>query len=161
MMIAARRNLLLAMPIFGGVSPAALDFILNNSKIKKVKAESFYFREGEIAESMFVLEQGKVEAFRDWNGAHYTMRELGVGDCFGEMALMDCNLRSASVRAKQDCAAIEITAAQLAEVYENFPEQYTLIQMNIGREVVRRLRDTDERMIAKQVKEESDAAIVD
>lgn len=160
-MITERRNLLLTMPIFGGVSPDAIDFILDSSKISKVKAGSFYFREGEIAESMFVLEQGKVEAFRDWNGTHFTLRELGVGDCFGEMALMDCNLRSASVRAKQDCIAIEISAAQLADVYDNFPEQYTLIQMNIGREVVRRLRDTDKRMLATQVEKESDAAIVD
>jgi CRP-like cAMP-binding protein len=97
---------------------------------------------------MYVLEKGRVEVLRDWNGTRCTLRELGVGDCFGEMALMDCSLRSATVKAKQDSAAIEITAKQLAEIYDEFPEQYTLIQMNIGREVVRRLRENDERVFA-------------
>jgi CRP/FNR family cyclic AMP-dependent transcriptional regulator len=60
------------------------------------------------------------------------------------MALMDLQPRSASVRADTDCLAIELAAADLMRLYEHDVEQFALIQMNMGREVCRRLRYTDE-----------------
>jgi CRP-like cAMP-binding protein len=62
------------------------------------------------------------------------------------MALIDCKPRSATVRADTDGRVIRITAEQLGDLYGPKPEQYTLILMNLGREVCRRLRDADERL---------------
>ncbi|HEY2254416.1 MAG TPA: hypothetical protein VGI11_02160, partial [Variovorax sp.] len=45
-------------------------------------------------------------------------------------------------RADEDCSAIEITSANLYRLYEHDIEQFTLIQMNIAREMSRRLRVT-------------------
>jgi CRP/FNR family cyclic AMP-dependent transcriptional regulator len=72
------------------------------------------------------------------------LHRLAAGDCFGEMALMDLFPRSASVRAEQDCSAIELAASDLLRLFEHDAEQFALIQMNIGREISRRLRTTDE-----------------
>jgi hypothetical protein len=52
------------------------------------------------------------------------------------------------VRAEEDCSAIEITPADLMRLAETDMEQFALIQMNIGREVCRRLRATDELLFA-------------
>ncbi len=68
---------------------------------------------------------------------------LNEGDCFGEMAVIDHFPRSASVRAAKDCVAIEISAANLYRVYAQDLKQFALIQMNMGREVCRRLRSAD------------------
>ena len=53
---------------------------------------------------------------------------------------MDLLPRSASVRAVEDCTAIRLSAANLYQVYEQDLKQFALIQMNMGREVTRRLR---------------------
>ncbi len=74
------------------------------------------------------------------------LRTLEQGDCFGEMALMDMKSRSASVLALEACSAIELSAGCLFELYEHDLEQFTLIQMNMGREVSRRLRETDDHL---------------
>jgi CRP/FNR family transcriptional regulator, cyclic AMP receptor protein len=84
-----------------------------------------------------------VEVFRSWQGRDVVLHSLGVGDCFGEMALMDLLPRSASVRADENCRAIEFGAADLMHLYERDAAQFALIQMNIGREVCRRLRATN------------------
>lgn len=73
---------------------------------------------------------------------------LKEGDCFGEMAVMDHCARSASVRAVEDCAAICISSANLYRVYGHDLKQFALIQMNMGREVCRRLRDADNRLFS-------------
>jgi CRP/FNR family transcriptional regulator, cyclic AMP receptor protein len=45
-----------------------------------------------------------------------------------------------------DCRAIELSSNSLFRVYEKDLEQFTMIQMNMGREVSRRLREADERL---------------
>jgi CRP-like cAMP-binding protein len=140
--------MLQGMPIFGGVNEATLDFLLKNASIMDVEKEHYFFEEGDLDNSIYILEQGRVAIYRSWQDRHYMLRELIAGDCFGEMALMDCKPRSAAVKAIDDCRAIQIKAAQLAELYRTDHEQYLLIYMNLGREVCRRLSDADNRLLA-------------
>jgi CRP-like cAMP-binding protein len=69
---------------------------------------------------------------------------MNAGDCFGEMALVDLFPRSASALAVETCAALQITPSILQEIYQHDLEQFTLLQMNMGREISRRLREVDE-----------------
>ena len=85
---------------------------------------------------------------KSWRGSDYHLRTLKEGDCFGEMAVMDLCPRSASVRATEDCTAIRISAANFHQVYARDLKQFALIQMNMGREVCRRLRDSDNRLFS-------------
>lgn len=86
------------------------------------------------------------------------LRTLNEGDCFGEMALIDNGPRSASVRAVEDCVAIEISATDLYRVYELDLKQFALIQMNMGREVCRRLRQADDMLFSAKIGMERDYA---
>ena len=139
----SRIELLQRMPIFGGIREDILKFLLDLSPVVFVAQGDVFFREGDKAESMFVLERGKVAVLRGEQGCEYLLHNLGEGDCFGEMALIDLSPRSASVRAIEDCIAIEISTASLYKVYEKDLEQFALIEMNMGREVSRRLREAD------------------
>jgi CRP-like cAMP-binding protein len=91
-----------------------------------------------------VLEAGRAVVMKAWRGRDFILNDLGPGDCFGEMALMDLQPRSASVRAETDCRAIEVGNDDLLHLYACDVEQFALLQMNIGREVCRRLRATDD-----------------
>ena len=72
------------------------------------------------------------------------LRHMNAGDCFGEMALIDLSPRSASAVALESSEALQITPSMLFELYRHDIEQFTLIQMNMGRELSRRLRRMDE-----------------
>lgn len=142
----ARIELLQAMPIFGGIAEETLVFLLGLCSEVAVAPGEFFFREDDEAHSMFVLQEGKAAVVKDWQGHHYLLMQLAAGDCFGEMSLMDMRHRSASVVAVEACRAIELSGASLLALYERDLEQFTLIQMNMGREVSRRLREADERL---------------
>jgi CRP/FNR family cyclic AMP-dependent transcriptional regulator len=92
---------------------------------------------------LFIVKEGKVLVLKN---EHIKLQYLARGDCFGEMALIDLNPRSASVVAVEDCIALEISHQALYVLYENYLEQFVLIQMNLAREVSRRLRALDERL---------------
>ena len=62
------------------------------------------------------------------------------------MALLDLFPRSASVLAVMPCTALHLTSDNFYELYKHDLEQFALVQMNLGREVTRRLRAADERL---------------
>jgi CRP-like cAMP-binding protein len=146
-----RLALLQNMPIFGGIREDILQFILDASPMIAVPKGKFFFREQDDASSMFVLQQGKVAVLKTWKGHEYLLHELQSGDCFGEMSLIDFLPRSASVLATEDSSGIEISSATLCQVYEKNLGQVAMIYMNMGREVSRRLRETDERMFLAKI----------
>jgi CRP/FNR family transcriptional regulator, cyclic AMP receptor protein len=144
----ARIELLRRMPIFGGIRADILQFMLGLCSVVPVPTNEFFFHEGDQGDSLFVLEAGKASVLKSWRERNYLLRTLKEGDCFGEMAVMDLCPRSASVRAIEDCSAIRISAANLHQVYAQDLKQFALIQMNMGREVCRRLRDSDNRLFS-------------
>ena len=150
-MQATRIELLQGMPIFGAIREDVLRALLQQASVVAVPTGAYFFREGDMPGGMFVLEAGRAAVLKDWQGRHYKLHELGRGDCFGEMALMDLMPRSASVKALEDCSAIELRPDHLMGLYELDLEQFTLIQMNMGREVCRRLRAADERLFATEM----------
>ena len=143
-----RLALLQSMPIFGGLNETGLDFLSGLFKEVSVSKNAYFFNEGDSANSLFILESGQAQMLkRDHHqGESLILRTLERGDCFGEMSLIDPNPRSASVIATADCLAIELSNQALFQLYEAHMDQFTLIQMNMLREVSRRLRDLDERL---------------
>ena len=148
-----RIALLQAMPVFGALADAAVECLLEDAPAAVRSAGEYFFCEGDEAQSMFVLEQGAVVVLKRWDGHEHVLHELGEGDCFGEMALMDYCPRSASVRAVTDCRAIEIGAGALQRLAERDIEQFALLQMNLGRELSRRLRAADEQLFRARMGE--------
>ena len=132
------------MPIFGAVREDMLRLLFSAARERRVARGDYFFRENDPAQYMYVLQTGRVAVVKQWQCREVQLRELGAGDCFGEMALLDLFPRSAAVRALDDCAAIELTPADLLRLFEHDSEQFTVIQMNIGREMCRRLRVADE-----------------
>jgi CRP/FNR family transcriptional regulator, cyclic AMP receptor protein len=137
----ARIKCLQQMPIFGGIQADILQFLLGLCPVVSVPTNKFFFREHDQADSMFVLEAGKAAVLKSWRGQDYLLRTLKEGDCFGEMAIMDVCPRSAS------CTAV----TNLYQVYARDLKQFALIQMNMGREICRRLRESDNRLFSARM----------
>jgi flavin-dependent dehydrogenase len=62
------------------------------------KAGEVIVRQGEIGDCMYVIQSGKVEVIQESQGKEVRLAELGDGDFFGEMALFEKDVRSATVR---------------------------------------------------------------
>jgi len=56
-------------------------------------------RQGEVGNCMYVIQSGKAEVVEEIDGQTATLAVLGEGDFFGEMAIFEDEVRSATVRA--------------------------------------------------------------
>lgn len=83
-----------------------------------VKAGDYIFMEGDTGEYAFLLESGRVEINLEREGKIVVLAERGPGEIFGEMAIIDDQPRSASIRAIEDCELLVITREQLGRRIE-------------------------------------------
>ena len=146
-----RIHLLQSTPFFGAINNNSISLLLEQSQMHEVAAGDYFFQQGDTGNSLFLLEFGDAVIFKTYDAREFILRKVSDGDCFGEMALIDLAPRSASVRAETDCTAIEIPSSALHSLYQQDHEQFLIIQMNISREVSRRLRSADERWFRAQV----------
>jgi CRP/FNR family transcriptional regulator, cyclic AMP receptor protein len=131
--------------LFGGLSEETLERLARELPRREITAGSVVVREGEAAKDMFVVIGGELEVEKSArDGTAVRVAVLGPGDWFGEMALIDIQPRSASVRAVAPSLVLRLDAEQVERlVYRLNVKDYALLIMNIARELSRRLRVAD------------------
>jgi len=72
-------------------------------------AGSYIFKEGESGDTAYIIENGTVEITSRIGDKELPIAELGPGDLFGEMALVDNQLRSAGARAATEVSVVAIS----------------------------------------------------
>lgn len=71
------------------------------------------FEEGEAGDAMYLVESGRVRVFEGEPGHTKTLKEFGLGEFFGEMALVDDKPRSASAETLEETTLLVITRENL------------------------------------------------
>lgn len=79
-------------------------------------------RQGDTGVGAFIIRSGKVEIIQDHAGRQEKIRELGSGDFFGEMALLDEFPRSATIRALEPTTCLGLTRWHFRGILESHPQ---------------------------------------
>lgn len=117
------------------------DFLVRLASIMeelRFPAKHTIFTQGEEGRSLYILVSGRVRV-------HIGNRELArleQGTCFGEMAVLDAEPRSASVTTLEQCECLMLTQQQLYEAIEETPG----IAVNIIRLLSRRIRELNQKI---------------
>ena len=126
------------VPIFSGMSQPCLLSTLAVAEHFPVKAGEPVFREGDLGNSFYVLISGDVAVEKVRDGKVVELARLGAGECFGEMALVGNDVRSATVRALSDA----VTMRFYRELIDSNPESASIIYRNISRILAARLGES-------------------
>lgn len=134
-------------PVFELLSSAELDVLGELSRPLRHGRGETIFAEGEVGASLYVLASGEVEVVRRApSGAEVVLAVLGAPAVFGEMSLIDREQRSATVRARSDCTALQLTAENFATFRKHSRDGFTLVIVNIARLLSSRLREANARL---------------
>jgi CRP/FNR family cyclic AMP-dependent transcriptional regulator len=105
------------------------------------KAGTFLFRAGDEGDAMYVIERGKVRiCVRTPQGHELTLTELGRGDFFGEMALLDGQRRSADAVIAEDARLAVLSREHFLSFVRSSPN----VALELLAALANRLRHTDE-----------------
>lgn len=96
-------------------------------------------RQGDTGDSMYVIQSGKVEVVRESEGGQVKLAELGEGDFFGEMALFDRDVRSATVRPLREARVLTIDKRMFLRKIHEDPS----LAFRVMERMSRRIRELD------------------
>jgi len=85
---------------------------------EEYEQNTIIFQEGEIGDCMYIIYQGEVRIHKN----NTTLAILKEKEVFGELALLDAELRSASATSTADCVLFRIEQEPFYELIENRPE---------------------------------------
>lgn len=133
-----------AIGLFGALSDEVLAQFSRSLLVRVIDPGVTLFREGDDGREMFVVLQGELEVLkRSHRGTDARVALLGPGDWVGDMSIVDIQPRSASVRALAPTRLLRVCSADLDNVYRTDLKAYSIVILNIARELSRRLRVTD------------------
>ena len=107
-----------SIPLFQTVSDEDLSQIAPFADEVRVEAGKLLVREGDFSYEFFAIEEGEAEVTR--SGEH--VADLGAGDFFGEIGLLERDLRTASVEAKSDMLLVTLTGWDMKRMEKAMPE---------------------------------------
>lgn len=138
------RDTLRSIPIFselGRRELAAVERILH----KREYAEGeLIFRQDEPGLGMYIIESGRVSIQTD--ESHNSMTELGDGEFFGELPLLDGGSRSGTAVAKTPCRIFGFFQPDLFSLIERNPRLGVKIVLSLAAIIGMRLRAVNERV---------------
>jgi NADH dehydrogenase len=80
------------------------------------------FREGDRGDRLYVVVDGEVEAVKaQAGGEEVTLRRLGPGECFGEIALVGDTTRTATVRTRTGADVLAVDRDAFHALFASFP----------------------------------------
>ncbi|MCC7364623.1 MAG: cyclic nucleotide-binding domain-containing protein [Dehalococcoidia bacterium] len=134
----ATMDALSKVPLFKDLPHKSLERIEKFARNRHFEAGDTVFAEGEEGVGFFLITSGKVEASRGGT----KLNDLGGGEFFGEMALIDGHRRSATVKAVEptDCLAL-MRSDFLAELRNN--PDLAVEMLNV---MSQRVRELDQRL---------------
>ncbi len=130
--------------LFGALPDDVLEHLCVTLKTVRVAPGTAIFREGDPGRELFVVLEGEMEVTKkSRRGRDTRVAIFGPSDAFGEMSIIDMQPRSATVRALGPGRLLRVSSEDMDALYRFDLKSYTLIVLNIAREMSRRLRVTD------------------
>ena len=100
------------------------------------------FRQGDKGNCMFVIQDGEVEAVVEHHGKELRLRTMGPNEFFGEMALFEHEVRTATIRALKPTRILSIDKKNfLGGIHEDPSLAYRIVQT-----MSHRIRDLTDRL---------------
>jgi CRP-like cAMP-binding protein len=141
----ARYEFLETIPIFAGLNADAVSEIAHAVEEAEFRSGEVIVKEGEAGNRMFIIHSGRVEVVKHLGEPHETVLAVfGSKDFLGEMSIIECVARAASLRAVADCLLFALKGTDLYHLFRHQPDQYAIVILNIARDLSRRLRAIDE-----------------
>lgn len=104
-------ELLQKVPLFQGLNKRQLELLARTFVERKYPAGKDIVTQGKGGEGFFLITEGKAEAVRERaDGTKAVVNTFGKYDFFGELALLDDGVRTATVTATEDTTCLVLTS---------------------------------------------------
>ncbi len=107
---------------------------------RQLAGEEVVFHEGDHGEEMFVIQSGRIRITKAFGGEERVLAELGPGEFFGEMAILNNEPRNATARAVSPSVLLVYDKDTFEQMLMNNPN----VAVRMVHKLAERLRRTND-----------------
>ncbi len=133
----ARTDLLRRMPLFAELDALQIQLIAAQLREETYEPGAIIIRQGEIGETFYVIESGRVQVSVAQDGEEKVVAERGPGEYVGEIALLLKVPRTATVRALTPTRVLALHKAD----FDRLVAEHLYVSRGLERETSRRMID--------------------
>jgi CRP-like cAMP-binding protein len=122
------------------VDVGLLGSLLPYLEVVRVAPFGTVVNKGDHGDALFMVLEGELRARVMIDGRESTLATMGVGECFGELAIMDQGPRSADVIANQPSVLIKVSEAALKKMFAEAPALAAPFLLALTRVITQRVR---------------------
>jgi CRP-like cAMP-binding protein len=122
------------------VDERLLASLLTYLEVVRVPAFGNVVTKGEHGDALFMVLEGELRARVMVGGQETTLTTMGVGECFGELAIVDQGPRSADVVANQPAVLVKVSEAALKKMFAEAPALAAPFMLALTRVIAQRVR---------------------
>ena len=131
----------------GGLTEAHRKLVFRYFEKADFAAGEMIARKGETPTHIYIIRRGQVGLVLESEDSSVSKRQFVEGDSFGEAALLSLINNTASFRAEEACELIAISRKSLNGLRKQDPEVFSMLILNIARDLARKLQYTDEMLL--------------
>ena len=130
------------LDLFAGLNESEIEVVKGRLSRRLYAKEEIVFREGDPGQQLFVIAKGEASVRIRPPGATRDIRLItfAPGTVFGEVALLDTEVRSASVQADEELVCYVLEQEVFQQLADSHPGIAVTLLRNLGRELSNRLR---------------------
>jgi len=143
-------NILKQADIFDGMNPTQLELIGSYCQERSFSTGEMIIPEGAGSDELYVIAEGEVEILvnpalvsnKPEEGEPVGIATLGRGQSFGEIALVDQGMRSASAKASQTTRLLVLPREELIQLCEAYPQLGYRLMYNLAADLALKMRNS-------------------
>ena len=130
--------------IFAGLSEKQLYRLFRSLKTVTYEAGENIFEQGAQPSHIYIVRSGRIKLIVHEDNTCFELMVLDKGHCLGEAAVIGIQPHGATAIAMERTELIVLSRQALLSIYESDLELFSILILNIAREVCRRLHASDE-----------------
>ena len=133
-------GMLRRIKMLADVNEPMLASLLQYLEVVRVPAFGTVVKQGEHGDALFMVLEGEVRARVTTDEKETTLATMGVGECFGEVAVVDQRPRSTDVVANQESVLIKVSDKALRKIFMEAPALAAPFMFGLTRVIAQRVR---------------------
>ncbi len=132
---------------FGALSDQAIRFLIEQGVVLQLDKGDKLFSYGDPGDSFYIVLKGRIEYLKPRGGGFTHIRDYSYGQEFGCVAMIGLHDRAGDHIAPEESVVVQVTCGLFHALQEALPKDFGLFLLNLSREMARRLRESDSRLV--------------
>jgi CRP-like cAMP-binding protein len=139
-------NFLKKQPLIKGLDEIDLSYLVDIAEKCSFEPGEVIILEGELSTELYFILEGQVQVVNidSASGKEYILNTMGKEESFGDLAFLDNEPRSSSIKALTKCLVLKIAKETSFIQSTEMTNICNKISNNIARIIIKRLRDTNQ-----------------